>query len=124
VGAVVLTVSVAGVPGATELGLIKQVGASAGVGVTAQVNETDPANPLAADTVTVEVAEPPALTAAGERADADSEKSRANVAKTTVSAAPVVTLQVPVPEQPATPQLVKAEPVAAAAVSVTAVPGA
>jgi hypothetical protein len=120
---VVFTVNVAGVPGATELGLIKQVGASAGVGVTAQVNETDPVNPFAAVTLTVEVAEPPGLTEAGVSAEAESEKSRTNVGKTTVSAEPMVTVQVPVPEQPATSQVVKAEPVAAVAVSVTTVPG-
>jgi len=124
VGPVVFTVNVAGVPGATELGLIKHVGASAGAGVTAQVNETEPLNPLGAVTLNVDVAEPPGLTAAGVRAEAESEKSKSNVANTTVSAEPVVTLQVPVPEQPVTPQVVKAEPEAALAVSVTAVPGA
>ena len=124
VGAVVFTVSVAGVPTATELGLIEQVGASAGVGDTAQVNAMEPLNPAGAVTFSVEVAEPPALTVAGVSAEAVSEKSKSKVAKTTVSAEPVVTVQVLVPEQPVTPQVVKAEPVAAAAVSVTEVPGA
>ena len=63
-----------------------------------------------------------ALTTGGVSAEVETEKSRSKVAKTTVSAEPAVTVQVAVPEQPATPQLVKAEPVAAAAVSVTAVP--
>ena len=47
--AVVFTVSTAGVPGVTELGLTEHVGASAGVGVTAQVNTTEPLNPAGAD---------------------------------------------------------------------------
>jgi hypothetical protein len=121
--AVVFTVSATGVPGVAELGLTEQVGASAGIGDTAQVNATEPLNPAGAVTLTLEVAEPPALTIAGVRAEAESEKSRSNVAKTTVSAEPVVTLQVPVPEQPVTPQVVKADPEEALALSVTAVPG-
>ncbi len=51
-----LTLSVAGVPGAVELGLIEHVGARVGEGVTEQVRATVALNPAAAGTTfTVEV---------------------------------------------------------------------
>ena len=65
VGAVVLTVRVEGVPALTELGLNKQVGASAGAGCTEQEKATEPLNPPYSVTVNVEVAEPPAFTVVG-----------------------------------------------------------
>jgi hypothetical protein len=68
----VLTVSVPGVPG--EADAAPQVGAGATVGEIAQVSATLPLKPFAGVTVTVEVAEPPGLTVAGESAVADSAK--------------------------------------------------
>ena len=123
VGPVVLTVSVAAVPGITELGLTEHVGASAGVGVTAQVSATSLKNPFAAGTTfTVEVDDAPGLTVVGVSAEAESEKSELNVAPTDCAEL-MVRLHVPLPEQPPL-QPRKAEPVAGAAVSVTIVPGA
>ena len=66
-----LTVSVPGVP---VLADPLQVGASDTAGETAQVRVTLPLKPFAGVTVTVEVAEPPGLTVAGESAVAESEK--------------------------------------------------
>ena len=82
-GPVVRTVSVAGVPGITELGLIEHVGASTGKGVTAQVSATALKNPFAAGTTfTVEVDDAPGLTVVGVSAEAESEKSELNVTPT------------------------------------------
>ena len=117
------TVSVAGVPGIAELGLIEHVGASAGVGVTAQVRATELKNPpAAATTFTVEVDDAPGLTAGGVNAEADSEKSESNVAPTVWSEL-TVTLQLPVPEQGGATQPTKLEPAGGVAVSVNIVPG-
>jgi hypothetical protein len=124
-GGVVLTVSVAGVPGITELGLIEQVGARGGAGVTAQVSATELKNPFAsAATLIVELAEPPALTAAGVSAVAETVKSELNSAPT-VCAELMVTLHVPVPvpEQGGGTQPTKVEPAGGVAVSVNIVPG-
>jgi hypothetical protein len=119
----VLTVSVAAVPGITEVGLIEHVGASAGVGETAQVSATALKNPFAAGTTfTLEVDDAPGLTAAGMSAVAESEKSELNVAPTDCAEL-IVRLHVPLPEQPPL-QPTTVEPVAGAAVSVTIVPGA
>ena len=116
------TVSVAAVPGITELGLIEQVGASAGVGVTEQARATELKNPFAsATTLIVEVDDAPGLTAAGASAVAESEKSESNVAPT-VWAALTVTLHVPVPEQVGGTQPTKLPPAGAVAVSVNIVP--
>jgi hypothetical protein len=114
---------VAGVPGATELGLTEQVGASAGAGVTAQVKDTEPLKPPTAATVSVEVDEPPALTVAGVSVEAETEKSGASGAKfpNTNWAEFMVRLQAPVPEQGAV-HPVKVLPAAGTAVRVTAVP--
>jgi hypothetical protein len=106
----------------TELGLTEHVGASAGVGVTEQVKATELKNPFAsAATLIVEVAEPPALTAAGVSAVAETVKSESNVAPT-VCAEVMVTLHVPVPEQGGATQPTKVEPAGGVAVSVNAVP--
>ena len=123
VGAIVLTVSVAGVPGITDPGLIEHVGASAGAGVTAQVSATELKNPFAsAATLIVELAEPPALTAAGVSAEAETEKSESNVAPT-VWAELTVTLHVPVPEHGGATQPTKLPFAGGVAVSVNIVPG-
>jgi hypothetical protein len=107
----------------TELGLNEHVGASVGVGVTAQVSATELKNPFAsAATLIVEVAEPPALTAAGVSAVAETVKSESNVAPT-VCAELMVTLHVPVPEQGGATQPTKVEPAGGVAVSVNVVPG-
>jgi hypothetical protein len=118
----VRTVSVAGVPGITELGLIEHAGASAGVGVTAHVRATELKNPPAAGTTfIVEVADAPGLTAVGVSAEAESEKSESNVAPT-VCAEVTVTLHVPVPEQGGATQPTKVDPAGGVAVSVNMVP--
>ena len=65
VGAVVVIVSVAGVPGAIELGLIEQCGASVDAGESEQARETDPLNPFTAFTFTVEVDDCPGDTGLG-----------------------------------------------------------
>ena len=120
-----LTVSVAGVPGAMELGLMEHVGASTGDGCTEQVRATVPLNPFVGARLTVEVDDPPGLTIPGASVEAESEKSaggKLNAANTTSAELVVVRLQTPVPEQgPFQPA--KVEPAAAVAVSVTAVPG-
>ena len=105
-----------------ELGLIKQVGASAGAGDTAHVRATELKNPPAAGTTfTLEVDDAPGLTAAGVRAVTEREKSESNVAPTD-SAELMVRIQVPAPEQdPLHPT--KLEPAGGVAVSVTMVPG-
>jgi hypothetical protein len=76
VGAEVLTVSVALVPGATELGLTEHIGAASdGVGFTAQVKVTEPLNPLNAVTDNVEEDDAPGLIVPGVSAeDPESEK--------------------------------------------------
>ena len=75
--AVVLTVSVdVPEPPATELGLNEQVGARVPAGVMAlQVRPIAPVKPLVGAMVIVEVADPPAETEAGERAEAAIVKS-------------------------------------------------
>lgn len=121
--AVVFTVNAAAAPGATDLGLTEQVGAKAGVGVTAQVKATELLNPPAATTFNVEVDDPPALTVAGVSAEAVREKSDGMTAKfaNTSSAELMVRLQAPVPEQGAS-QPVNVLPAAGTAVRVTAEP--
>lgn len=57
-------------PPVTEAGTNAQVGADATTGVTLHDRSTCPVNPLRAVMVTVEVADPPATTEAGLRADA------------------------------------------------------
>ena len=95
-----LTVSVAAVPGITELGLTEHVGASAGVGVTAQASATALKNPFAAGTTfTVELDDAPGFTVVGVSAEAESEKSELNVAPTDCAES-MVRLHVPLPEQP------------------------
>lgn len=78
-GPVVVTVKVAGVPGATEPGLMEHCGAFAGCGDTEHVSETEFVKPLSAVRVTAEVAPPPGLTVAGEIDDADNEKSGGDI---------------------------------------------
>jgi len=73
VGAVVVTVSVAGVPGVTELGVIEHCGANCGDGDTEQVSETELLKPSKAATSMFEVAECPGLTIAGESVAAETE---------------------------------------------------
>jgi hypothetical protein len=68
-------VSVEEFPGATEVWLKSHVGKFADAGVTEQVRVTEAPNPLIALTVTVEVAEPPGLTAAGLSGEAEMLKS-------------------------------------------------
>lgn len=125
-GPVVVTVSVAGVPGAAELGAMLHAGASTGAGATEHVSATEPLNPPCALKVNVELAAAPGLRLLGLRGETDNEKSggsRLKVAKTTSSAVPEVTLHEPVPEQgPFQPAKVEFE--AAVAVSDTAAPGA
>jgi hypothetical protein len=69
---VVLTVSVPGVP--VEAEAAPQVGPEVTTGEILQLSVTLPLKPFAGVTVTVEVAEPPGLTVAGESAVADSVK--------------------------------------------------
>ena len=99
-GAVLVTVTVAGVPGLTEPGLAEHWGANCGVGCTEQVRETELLKPLTAPTLTLEVELCPGLIALGVAAVEDMEKSGAgalNVA-TTVKLEVMVRPQVPVPE--------------------------
>jgi hypothetical protein len=99
-GAVLVTVTVAGVPGLTELGLTEHWGASCGVGCTEQVRETGLVKPLTASMLTLEVELCPGLIAVGIAEVADMEKSgegALNVA-TTVKLEVIVIPQVPVPE--------------------------
>jgi hypothetical protein len=107
-----------------ELGLIEQFGAIEGEGVTEQVRATALKNPAGAGTTfIVEVdGAAPGLTVPGVSAEAEIEKSELNVAPTDWAEL-IVRLQVPAPEQ-APLQPTKLEPAAAAAVSVTIVPGA
>ena len=121
-GAVVSTVTVAsGVDGATE-----QVGVNDGVGATEQMKVTLPLKSPLGFTVTLPVADCPALTVLGDSAEAVSEKSGGAVAlnvAVTDSAACMVRLQASVPEQ-LPPQPEKIDPEAGEAVKVTDVPGA
>lgn len=123
-GPVVLTVSVAGVPGAVEFGLIEQVGATVGEGVTEQVSATGLKNPAGAGTTFIAEVDgaAPGLTVPGVRAEAEIAKSELNVAATDWAEL-IVRLQVLEPEQ-APLQPTKLEPAAAVAVTVTIVPGA
>jgi len=100
VGAVVVTVTVAGVPGLTEPGLTEHWGDSCGIGCTEQVRETELVKPLTASMLTLDVELCPGLIASGVAAVEDTEKSGAgalNVA-TTVKLEVMVMPQVPVPE--------------------------
>jgi len=97
---VVVTVTVAGVPGLTETGLTEHWGASCSVGCTEQVRETELVKPLTASMLTLEVELCPGLIAPGVAAVEDMEKSGSgalNVA-TTVTLEVMVMPQVPVPE--------------------------
>jgi hypothetical protein len=58
-----------------ELGLNEHVGACADTGCTEQVNETELLKPPVGATLTVPVADSPALTVPGDNGDADKEKS-------------------------------------------------
>jgi hypothetical protein len=122
VAPVVLTVNVAGVPGAVELGAIEHPGANVGEGCTEHERTTEPLNPPVAAMFTVEVDDPPGLNVLGVRPVDESEKSgdamRLNVA---VADAVVVRVQGPGPEQPPLhPE--KLEPAPAVGVSVAVVP--
>lgn len=75
VGAVVVTVSVVGVPGGTELGVTEHCGANCGDGDTEQVNETELLKPPTVATSMLEVADCPGLTVSGESVDVETEKS-------------------------------------------------
>jgi hypothetical protein len=75
VGAVVLTVSVAGVPGVTEPGVTEHCGANCGDGDTEQVSETELLKLPTAVTSMLEVADCPGLTVSGESVDVETEKS-------------------------------------------------
>ena len=77
-GTVVVTVSVAGVPELTEFGVMEHCGANGSDGKTEQVSATELLKPLTAPTVSVDVADCPALTVAGETAEAEIEKSGAS----------------------------------------------
>lgn len=67
--------SVEGVPGVTDPKLKLHVGEFADAGKTEQVSITGLLNPLIALTVTVEVADPPGLTAGGLSGEAEMLKS-------------------------------------------------
>ena len=100
VGAVLVMVRVAGVPGVIEFGFREHCGACAGEGCTEQVKATEPVNPLTAPTSTLAVELCPGLIAPGVAAVEDMEKSGGgalNVA-TTVKLEVMVRPQVPVPE--------------------------
>jgi len=100
VGAVVVRVNVAVVPGVTELGFREHWGAICSVGCTEQVKATEPVNPLTAPTSTLAVELCPGLIVPGVAAVEDMEKSGGgalNVA-TTVKLEVMVRPQVPVPE--------------------------
>ena len=70
-----MTVSVAGVPGITELGVTEHCGANCGDGETEQVSETELLKPPTAVTSRLEVADCPGLTVSGESVDVETEKS-------------------------------------------------
>jgi hypothetical protein len=70
VDAVVLTVSVDGAPGFTEVGLTPHVGELAVTGETEQVSATAPTKPFSALTVIADVADAPGLTEIGVKAEA------------------------------------------------------
>ena len=72
VGAVVLMVTVAGVPGLTELGAIEHCGANEGSGETEQEREAELLNPFTELTFTVAVDDCPAMTGLGVSEDPDS----------------------------------------------------
>jgi hypothetical protein len=93
----VVTVSVAGVPGATEPGLIEHCGARVGAGCTEQESVTEPLNPAMALMLKFEVEDPPALIVLGENAAAESEKSGL------VGAILKITPQPPVPHERSPP---------------------
>src|SRR5438552_3139917 len=84
VGAVVVIVAVAELPGVIELGLTEHWGACAGDGCTEQVRETVSLNPFAPSALTVAVADWPGLIGLGVKAEAETEKSgaKSNVAVT------------------------------------------
>ena len=75
VGAVVVIVSVAGVPGVIELGLTEHCGACAGEGCTEQVSETVPLKPPSAAAVTVAIELWPGLMGLGAGSDVERENS-------------------------------------------------
>jgi hypothetical protein len=75
VGAVVVMVSVAGVPGVIEFGFREHCGACAGEGCTEQVRETELLNPFTPAAFTVAVELCPGLIGLGAGSDADIEKS-------------------------------------------------
>ena len=75
VGAVVVIVAVAELPGVIELGLTKHWGPCAGDGSTVQVKETAPLNPPTVPAVTVAVELCSGLMGFGVKSDAEREKS-------------------------------------------------
>jgi len=72
---VVVIVSVAVVPGFTDVGLMEHCGASADLGCTEQEKETEPVKPFPAVVVTVDVSDCPGLTVGSASADRESAKS-------------------------------------------------
>jgi hypothetical protein len=96
------TVNIAAVPAVAELGLIEHRGASAGEGCTEHERATEPLNPPAAVTFTVEVDDAPGLTVLGASGEMASEKSgdtdKLNVAVTDWLLF-MATVHRPVPEQ-------------------------
>jgi hypothetical protein len=79
VGAVVVIVSVAGVPGVIEVGLTEHCGAWAGEGCTEQVRETELLNPFTPSAFTVAVELCPGLIGLGAGSDAERENSGAKL---------------------------------------------
>jgi hypothetical protein len=104
IAAEVLTVRVAGVPGAIDAWLNEHCGGNCGVGETEQLSETDPPKPFCGSIVTVDVAFCPGLIVSGVKAEDDIEKSAGAGAgamlAVTVRSEFRVTTQFPVPEQP------------------------
>jgi len=75
VGAVLVMVRVAGVPGAIEFGFREHCGACAGVGCTEQVRETALLKPPTAAALTVPIELWPGLMGLGTGSDAERENS-------------------------------------------------
>lgn len=84
VAPVVLTVSMAGLPGVIEPGLIEHFGAIAGDGCTEQERATEPLNAEVAVIFTVAVDDPPGLTVLGVSPEAETEKAGASAISNTV----------------------------------------
>lgn len=84
VGAVVVTVTVAELPGVIEVGLTEHWGACAGEGCTEQVKDTESLKPFTPSALIVAVERWPGLMGLGAKSDTETEKSgvKSNVAVT------------------------------------------